>query len=163
MDPDGKWPEEVHNTIIARAFSGGKNKLSSSAIAAMQRGSIEADTMKYQDNAHSYMHAMRAPGQSAEEAAGKTVTYIMQKVAEYKKEMAAGQEGKAYEALGMAMHPLMDNTSPSHYDYQEWHLIPLIDAAIHKRRERESVFNSNPEYSKRAVGSVRKVYDEANR
>jgi len=157
VDTDGKWPEEIHNTIISRAFGKGP------ATSAMQRGSIEADTSKYQDNAHSYMHAMRAPGQSAEEAAGRTATFIMEKVGEYKTLMAAGQTDKAYEALGMGMHPLMDNTSPSHVGFQEWHLIPLIDAGIHKRRETEGVFNSNADYSKRSVDAIRNLYNEATK
>jgi RHS repeat-associated protein len=116
IDPDGRWPEQVHKTIIERAFSRGNYSLSPAAIAALQRGSKEADSPKYQDNAHSYMHAMRAPGQSAEEAAGLTVTFITQKVNEYKSLMKEGKTEQAYEALGMAMHPLMDNTSPSHYE-----------------------------------------------
>ncbi len=131
VDPDGKWPEQVHNTIISRAFGEGKYKLSPSAISAMQRGSIKADSMKYQNATHNYMHAMRMSGQSAEAAAGQTVNYIMGKVGEYKTSMAAGNTDKAYEALGMAMHPLMDNTSPSHEGFQEWSLIPLINAGIH--------------------------------
>ncbi len=163
IDPDGKWPEQVHNAIISRAFSGSNYKLSSTAIAALQRGSAEADSGKYQDIVHSYMHAMRAPNQSAEVAAGLTVTFIMQKTNEYKSLMKEGKTEEAYEALGMAMHPLMDNTSPSHEDYQEWKLFPMIDVAIHKRREREAVFNSDPKYSEKSVDAIRRLYNEANR
>jgi len=160
VDTNGKWPEQVHNTILERAFKG---NVSDSALAALKRGSKEADTMKYQDPAHSYMHAMRSPNQSAEDAAGLTVTFIMQKVAAYKTLLSQGKTDKAYEALGMAMHPLMDNTSPSHYDYQGWNLIPLIDIGVHKSNERERVFNSNADYSKRSVDAIRNLYDEANR
>jgi RHS repeat-associated protein len=127
IDPDGKWPKEVHNTIISRAFSGGNYKLSPKIIAAMQRGSSEADSTKYQDTRHSYMHAMRAEGQDAGDAAGLAVTFITQKMTEYKTLMNEGKTEKAYEALGMAMHPLMDATSPSHEGMQEWKLIPLIN------------------------------------
>jgi RHS repeat-associated protein len=74
IDPNGKWPEEVHNTIISRAFSGGNYKFSPKIIAAIQRGSAEADSGKYQDTGHSYMHAMRAKGQDAGDAAGLAVT-----------------------------------------------------------------------------------------
>jgi len=77
--------------------------------------------------------------------------------------MKEGKTEEAYFALGMAMHPLMDNTSPSHFDYHEWHLIPLIDTAIHKWNETGSEFNSNSEYSRRAVEAIRRLYDEANR
>ena len=116
-----------------------------------------------------FIYACDAGTKSAKEAAGKTVTYIMEKVAEYKKEMAKGQEDKAYEAIGMAMHPLMDNTSPSHEGFQEGGgIFPVIDgttkkAYIHGQGETESVFNSKPGYSSRAVDAIRKVSDDANR
>jgi len=74
VDRDGMWPEEVHNKIIIKAFSSGKYKLPPAAISALMRGSKFADSRQFQDTAHLYMHAMRAPGQSAEEAAGLTVT-----------------------------------------------------------------------------------------
>lgn len=134
-----------------------------SALAALMRGSKLVDSQQYQDIAHSYMHAMRPPNQSAEEAAGLTVTFITQKVAEYKALMSQGKTDDAYVALGMAMHPLMDNTSPSHRGYQEWHLIPLIDAAIHKRRETKGMFNSNADFLKNSVDAIRSLYNEANK
>jgi hypothetical protein len=127
------------------------------------RGSARADSREYQDISHSYMHAMRSPNQSAVEAAGQTVTFIMQKVSEYKELMSKNETEKAYEALGMAMHPLMDSTSPSHEGIQEWNLIPLIDAAIHKANETKRVFDSDPKYSERNVDVIRKLYDEAIR
>lgn len=165
VDPDGKWPTPVHNTIIFRAFSG---NLSPTAIASMQRGSRLADSQQYQDLAHSYMHAMRAPGQSPQDANRMMNDFINQKVSEYKASLAEGKTDKAYEALGMAMHPLMDATSPSHEGFQEWGgLFPVIDgttmkAYIHGREETEAVFNSNSGYSSRAVDAVRKLYGEAN-
>ena len=168
IDPDGRWPEEVHKTIISRAFSGGTYKLSDRAIAALMRGSKLADSNQYQDPAHSYMHAMRAPGQSPQDAERLMNNFISQKVSEYKTLMSQGKTDAAYEALGMGIHPLMDATSPSHEGYQEWSgVFPVIDgttkkAYIHGRGETEAVFNSNPGYSSRAVDAVRKVYDEAN-
>jgi RHS repeat-associated protein len=160
IDPDGKWPTPVHNTIIKRAFSGGNYMLSPKIIAAIQRGSAEADSGKYQDTGHSYMHAMRAKGQDAGDATGLAVTFITQKMAEYKTLMNEGKTVKAYEALGMAMHPLMDATSPSHEGMQEWKLIPLIDVGIHKSNETERVFDSKPDYSEKSVNAIRKLYDE---
>lgn len=163
VDPNGKWPEEVHNSIIKAAFP----KLPPGAIIAMQKGSAYADT--FQDPQYSYMHAMRAPKQSTEDAAGLTDTFIMWKAAEYKTLMSQGKTDAAYEALGMAMHPLMDSTSPSHEGYQEWAgKFPVIDgttknAIIHWYQETERVFNMNPEYSKGAVDAIRKLYNEANR
>jgi len=66
----------------------------------------------------------------------------------------------------MAMHPLMDATSPAHEGMQEWSGVwppNTIQAIIHGRRETEDVFNSNPNYSREAVELIRKLYDEANR
>ena len=164
-DANGQWPEQVHNEIIRNAFSGGGYNLSSSAIAGLMKGSKTADSSQYQDLAHSYMHAMRMPGQSAEEAAGLTVTFINQQVAEYKKLMAVGQEGKAYEALGMAMHPLMDATSPSHEGYQEWNSpwTHPLDARNHMKHETENVFHSNADYSRQSVNAIRKLYGDVTR
>ncbi len=158
LDPNGKWPEKVHNSIISRAFKG---SLSKDALDGLMRGSKEADTMKYQDSAHSYMHAMRAQNQSAEESAGLTVTFVMEKVAEYKSLMAAGQEGKAYEALGMALHPLIDSTSPSHEGTQEWRSpwIHPIDALEHIKKESVEKFDANPSYLQKSVDLLRNFYD----
>lgn len=82
-------------------------------------------------------------------------------MAEYKTLMNEGKDEKAYEALGMAMHPLMDATSPSHEGFQEWKLIPLIGVGIHKSNETQRVFDSNSDYSEKSVNAIRKIYDEA--
>jgi hypothetical protein len=113
------------------------------------------------------MHAMRAKGQDAGDAAGLAVTFITQKMAEYKTLMNEGKTEKAYEALGMAMHPLMDATSPSHEGFQEWAgILPLIPNAInarsHAKAEEVGVFNSNQEFSRKSVEAIRELYDEAN-
>ncbi len=166
IDPDGKWPEEVHNTIIFRAFSGGKYNLSNNALSALMRGSKRADSNPYQNPSHSYMHAMRAADQSHQDAERMMNNFIKQKVGEYKTLLSQGTTDKAYESLGMAMHPLMDATSPSHEGFQEWSgMLPVIPNTIkasqHGWNEREDVFNSNPDYSRRSVESSRKFYDEA--
>jgi len=114
------------------------------------------------------MHAMRAPGQSPQDAERMMNDFIKQKVSEYKTLMSQGNTDAAYEALGMAMHPIMDATSPSHEGMQEWAgylpVIPnTINASQHGWRERQDVFNSNPEYSRRSVDLLRKFYDEANK
>lgn len=171
LDPNGKWPEEVHNTIIESAFSSGNYKLSPSAMAALKRGSAKSDTLQYQDPAHSYVHAMRNASysnQTKEEAERLMNDFISSKIREYKSLLAKNSD-KAYEALGMAMHPLMDATSPSHEGFQGWAgMFPVIDgttmkAYIHGSRETEDVFNSNLEYSRRAVDAIRMLYDAANR
>jgi len=164
VDRDGMWPEEIHNEIIRRAFSSGKYRLSPAAIAALMRGSRFADSRQFQDKAHSYMHAMRAPGQTVEEAERLMNNFIRQEVADYKRLMAEGKTDEAYFALGMAMHPLMDATSPSHDGYQEWKglngPVKLIKGGLHLLGETKWEFNSNPEYLRKSVESLRKFYDE---
>jgi RHS repeat-associated protein len=168
LDSNGKWPEQVHNSIITSAFSGGKYRLSENAKAALMRGSAHADSAQYQDTSHSYMHAMRAPGQSPQDSEKMMNEFIKQKVSEYKRLMSKGKPDKAYEALGMAMHPLMDATSPSHESFQEWAgVLPVIPntfkAIKHGVGEKEKVFNSSPDFSRRSVDALRKLYDEAIR
>jgi len=166
-DPNGKWPEQVHNTIIDRAFKGGNYNLDQKYRAALMRGSAHVD--KDQSLEGSYKHAMSCPSYNAETAEALTNYFIMQKVNEYKTLMKQGKTEDAYFALGEAMHPFMDATSPSHEGYPEWSgIFPIINgttrkADIHRRNETENVFNSTPSYSIRAVDSIRKVYDEANR
>lgn len=168
MDANGRWPTPVHNTIINKAFEG---ILSPAAISALKRGSKEADSLKYQGQPFSYMHAMSnaLTKQSQEEATGLMNNYISQKVNEYKTLMSQRKTDAAYKALGMAMHPLMDATSPSHEGMQGWAgNTPIIDgttikAIEHGYLETEKVFNSNLEYSRRAVDSIKKLFDEANR
>jgi len=165
MDANGRWPTEVHKTIIRTAFP----NLSKDALGALMRGSRKADSLQYQDSAHTYMHAMSAPGQSPQDAERQMNTYITQKVSEYKSLMSQGNTDAAYMALGMAMHPLMDATSPSHEGMQGWAgTFPIIDgttmkAIAHGKHETENVFNSNPDYSRRAVDAISNLYNEANR
>jgi RHS repeat-associated protein len=155
MDATGKWPTEVHNTIIKTAFSG---SLPKDAIAAIMRGSRNADASKYQDQAHSYMHSMRAEGQSSQEAERLMNDYIKQKVGEYKTLLSQGKTDAAYEALGMAMHPIMDSTSPVHEGFQEWKgWKDPIGSGYHVARESEVFFTQKD--LTRTVNKVREFYD----
>lgn len=78
-------------------------------------------------------------GQSVEEATRLMNEFIREKVSEYKALMKQGKTDEAYFALGMAMHPLMDATSPGHEGMQEWKgldgPIKLGKAGIHFLRE----------------------------
>lgn len=66
VDPDGRWPEWIHNRLIDAAFSSGKYKLPKNVIAIFQRASARVD--EDLSLAGSYKHAMAAPNQSAQEA-----------------------------------------------------------------------------------------------
>jgi hypothetical protein len=163
VDRDGMWPEEIHNEIIRRAFSSGKYRLSPAAIAALMRGSRFADSRQFQDTAHSYMHAMRAPGQTVEEAERLMNNFIRQQVADYKRLMAEGKTEEAYFALGMAMHPLMDATSPAHEGMQEWSgylgYSKFKKALEHMRQEKDI----SQERFNTTVEKLRDFYREINK
>jgi hypothetical protein len=71
------------------------------------------------DEAHqgvedSYMHAMREYGQSPEEAALYTDLFIQGRIEVARQYAKAGNRRCALVALGEAMHPVMDASSPMH-------------------------------------------------
>ncbi|MDD5206765.1 MAG: hypothetical protein PHS17_15175 [Desulfobacterales bacterium] len=46
--------------------------------------------------------------------------YISDRMKAYECELARGNLGEVYFALGMALHPVMDSTSPTHEGFQWW-------------------------------------------
>lgn len=170
IDPDGAWPEEIHNRIIESVFSRGKYKLTEQQRKYLRQGSALADSKQFQGVEYSYMHVMRKAGQTSEQAETLMMIFIMKKLSEYKDFLSKGKcyEKDAYIALGMALHPLMDSTSPSHEGFQVWDgVLPVIPntfkAVKHGRSERAIIFNSNPEYLQRNINLLRRLYDKANR
>jgi RHS repeat-associated protein len=116
IDPYGLWSPKIHNRIILAAFP----NLPSNLRQAIERGSEYADSSRFQSPEYSYMHAMRGKGQSAEDACKKMQDYINAHMEMYIALLASGQSEAAYFALGMALHPVMDSTSPSHSGFQKW-------------------------------------------
>ncbi|MCL5884416.1 MAG: RHS domain-containing protein [Deltaproteobacteria bacterium] len=127
-DLDGKWPEEIHNRIIIEAFSSGRYNLGDAARRAMMAGSAFVD--KDQDPKHSYMHAMRNIGEPPAHAAMEMQFFIREKIGEYSSLLSQGKFDEAYFALGEALHPIMDSTSPSHSGFQEWEGIGGVEELI---------------------------------
>jgi len=164
-DMDGKWPTEVHNIIIRASFSSGKYNLGPSARDAIMRGSREADSRQYQDPAHAYMHGMRSANESPADAVKRMNDYISNKVNDYKMLLSKGKTEKAYEVLGMAMHPIMDSTSPSHTGFQV--SLPMWRNPYwlyeHEYNESANVFKSNPEYMEKTVGMLKEFYNEISK
>lgn len=129
------WPPLTHDKIIKKAFEG----LSDRDIEIIQRGSREVD-VKYgvpitllERNAP--QHAM-TPGskvwelmkrglskeQAVREAQAwarqETAKWIEAKKQEARERLRRGDRDGALRAFGQAMHPVMDNVSPAHRDYQ---------------------------------------------
>ena len=77
----------------------------------------------YQTPEYAYMHSMRAPGQSREDAARKACDFIRQNLQIYRSLKDSGiakNKRVAYKALGEALHTVMDSTSPSHRGFRIW-------------------------------------------
>jgi hypothetical protein len=110
----GDWPPWTHNDIINEAFAG---VLNHKELNILYKASFDADGEEFQSLDNSHRHAMSAPGQTPQEAYIEAVNFIDKQVAIYNEK--GGEKG--LEALGFAMHTLMDASSPSHRGYQTWY------------------------------------------
>jgi hypothetical protein len=113
----GTYPFYTHAAIINAAFGG---SLSAEKIGYLIAGSEYADSSPFQDEEHSYMHAMRTRSQSRKEAEQLTNAFVIQQLLAYQEFMSQGNVAEAFFQLGMGMHPLMDMYSPSHISWKEW-------------------------------------------
>lgn len=129
--PGPGWPMKITRSgALDAAFP----HLNEEAREAIKRGSQRVD--KDQSIKSSFQHAMRAPGQSVDDAREKTEKFVSEKFGVYHHEMESGKTKEAYEALGEAMHPVMDSTSPAHEGFQAWEgLSHLFETGRHVLKE----------------------------
>jgi hypothetical protein len=112
-DNDGKWPTYIHTNIIRKALGDVFNEKQLEAIA---NGSVSVDAPENQSPERSYMHAMRSPDQTIADAQTKMQQFINEKENTF-----ISKEGdESLTALGEALHPIMDATSPAHEGFQVW-------------------------------------------
>lgn len=126
VDPNGLWATDAHDYFLGLLFLG----LDPVLLSAMRAGSADADSMKFQDARHAYMHAMSSASMSPAESQRLMCQFIKEKLA---LSQMYGQHGLPYSAfyeLGMALHPVMDSTSPAHEGFQQWHGV-LKDGSKH--------------------------------
>jgi RHS repeat-associated protein len=115
VDKLGLWVPGDHHKIIEDGLPG----VSPEIVQAIKNASDNADTAPgAQDAENSYMHGMRAPDQSAEDAIRMTDLYIKAKMYTAVKSRCSGDNNSAYKALGEAMHAAMDTYSMDHRDGQ---------------------------------------------
>jgi RHS repeat-associated protein len=116
-DPFGLWSTEAHNYFIENFFY----DLPISAREIIMQGSAHADSAPFQAAAFSYMHAMSSDTLSAGVAKQQFCAFLKEKMAIYKRDIGRpGGTRNAYFNLGMAMHAIMDSTSPAHSGFQKW-------------------------------------------
>jgi hypothetical protein len=124
----------VHDQLIQHALSG---IASGSDIRALQQASRNLDKQT-QGTASSYMHSMRAPGQSSADAIKARDQFVASELNTARSLAADGDRAGALTHLGNAMHPVMDQSSPEHTDAngqpKEWNPISL-GAAGHVVKE----------------------------
>jgi RHS repeat-associated protein len=171
FDSDGSWSEPIHNQIIDAAFP---SKKLDHIRNIFKEASAYVDTD--QSMAKSYMHAMSAPWQTPADAEKQMGKFLSEMKTQYRNFMSKGKKYEAYFALGMAMHALMDSTSPSHAGFQQWGDLNLffptlnqgtqlmgsgIKMIAHSLRENDLITKTNPEYITKSAEQIRSFYNES--
>lgn len=116
IDPMGLWSTRAHNYFLRQMFPG----IDPVMLSALEAGSAAADGMKYQDAGHVYMHAMSSDNVSPAESRTRMCQFIKDKRALYQTYAQHGLPYSAFFEMGMALHPVMDSTSPAHRGFQPW-------------------------------------------
>ncbi len=112
----GLWSTDAHNYFIDSYFAGA---LPAGALDAIKAGSKFADTGRswsgeFQMPAYAHMHAQRSSNESASQARANGCAFFQRHMRAYRLNMENGRTRDAYFALGMALHTVMDSTSPVH-------------------------------------------------
>ncbi|MBI5374834.1 MAG: RHS domain-containing protein [Candidatus Schekmanbacteria bacterium] len=113
-DPEGIWPEDIHNKIIGRGLS---DILLPNEIKTLEKASKDIDNPLNQGKDSSYQHAMCSPCQTPQEAERLWNLFIEQQL---QNAINAPNRKEAIYELGKGMHALMDSTSPTHKGFQVW-------------------------------------------
>jgi hypothetical protein len=116
IDPMGLWSTQAHNYFLRQMFPG----IDPAMLSALEAGSAAADGMKYQNAGHVHMHAMSSDNVSSAESRRRMCQFIKDKRALYQTYAQHGLPYSAFFEMGMALHPVMDSTSPVHRGFQLW-------------------------------------------
>lgn len=151
-DPLGLWSTAAHNYFIDRTFG----DLSARDLNNIKFGSALADDPRYQSAGYAYMHAMSSSSLSKEQAREKYCTFIEEQLKVYRENVGNRRmQPLAYRALGMAMHTVMDSTSPAHRGFQMW---SWSERARHGDfRNSEENLRAAPEYLEETRELMRKA------
>lgn len=131
-DALGLWGSTVHAHLIRSAFP----NLPSVFVDAIIRGSESVDAAMNQipGVGNDFEHAMRNANQTPQQAKDAMCAFIRRNMDGYRRgKDSGGRRGRtaveAYEMLGMALHPIMDSTSPVHRGFQIWR--PIENGVSH--------------------------------
>jgi RHS repeat-associated protein len=193
VDHNGKWPTATHNRIIATALPGLRGTM---ALENIQHGSRSVDLGDSGLVPHTllpseaYKHAMVSANKITELgsyaaargwAEKEMKKFIQKKVDEAKENVrkfeisrainGVGDQNyviSAQKAFGEAIHPIMDNVSPAHRDFQVydtsgWSLsakgvfTASTDMYFHGETEKR---NPTPEEMREMVDQIQKLFAE---
>jgi hypothetical protein len=128
-DDNGKWPTEIHNQIIDKAFP----NLSASQRQILKNVSASQDSIwdGGQANGGAFEHAMRSPGQTVAQAETQYNNFVSASEPQAQNAQMqfwmADPDNKldnlseaSLDAFGEALHAVLDSTSPAHSGFQEW-------------------------------------------
>jgi RHS repeat-associated protein len=118
IDPFGLWSTDAHHQLIWNALH--PCNVSNADIWQIQQGSDFDDRFDFQGPEWSFMHAMRngSANQSPDDAKRQTAQFVADQMRGATSVYQAGGNDQAMFLFGVAMHPLMDETSPAHTDAQ---------------------------------------------
>jgi RHS repeat-associated protein len=118
-DPSGRWATglgfHIHQNAIDDTLSDELDE-DEREILKEQQAAID----EFQSCAAQFIHALRAPRQSKEEAKAKANIWVRTQLQLARDNEAVGRQDVALMYLGNAMHTLQDATSPSHVGFQEF-------------------------------------------
>jgi RHS repeat-associated protein len=184
VDPTGLWDRSVHIRIINEAFK----CLNAAALEKLENANDEVDGVLNGGawlEKYSYQHGMRAPWETVDEARKKADDWINDHMAKARALSPNGCRfggnnipGKALEKFGLALHTLMDMTSPSHAGFQVWHGLPyptgitLVDLYRYRKWKKEiydphaaqetlAVFNSDPVRRQSIINAAKDAFKKA--
>ena len=98
----------------------------------IEEGSQFADSVQFQGADSAFMHAMSSGTLSPTQSQKKMCTYIKEKMGNFTKYAGQGRYEDAFHELGMALHPIMDSTSPAHRGFQKWQFRNALDHGSNK-------------------------------
>jgi RHS repeat-associated protein len=117
IDPLGLWSTPGHNYFIDETYPNVPARFKQ----YIKHGSASADVIFRQTCGSSGIHAMSCPPFLDVEAAKKQMQeFIQRNMESFQKQYCRGNLSDAGYFLGLALHPIMDSTSPSHRGFQEW-------------------------------------------
>jgi RHS repeat-associated protein len=172
VDMNGKWPTDIHNQIIDRAFPG---------LSVRQRDILKSSSagmdhcIQCQMESTSFQHSMRAPDQSPAEAKQQAADFVHTE--EHLAQDMQATNGRntngnpmpssvsdikdnSLSMFGNAAHTVADGTSPAHVDAQgnplPWNPYSLSGVEAHEAAES----TISPDQMNSAVTAVRQAFQD---